>query len=275
MSSFAEFHNTRNVFINLTGYTEPLSYEEWLEKPDSLKAAYLFVQFYNEITLAWDKADSLDFGNDGEGVSTILQYLEKQVKTTQYFQKDDPTKKASAEFRRQNPEGYITVEKRMIEEDSSKFSPGYIYRVAYNCLYCICGHDRKRDKEIMGNETSSIVMHDGEELNLFDTIIDSKSCVESVVASNTLEEEFWKIIEDTGAPAEKVLRYLLSQDTSDLKALKPKSKRYNDDPLRDVEVSVQLAQEIIETLREKFLKMPHDSYCGQYISKFKALSAFS
>lgn len=268
MSAFAAFHDTRNLFIESIGYTEPLSYEEWKEKPEDLKAAFLFVQFYNTITLAWDKADSIDFGDDSEGVSTTLQYLRKIISDRQYFRKDDPTKKATAEFRRQNPDGYTTVERRLIDEDPKKFSPEYIYRVIYNCLYCICGHDRKRDKDIINNETSAIVMHDGEELNLFDTYVDTRSCVESVVENNTLEKEFWNIIEDTGMPAEKVMRYLLSQDKADLKALSSRNKHYKDDPLRDVEVSINEVQDIIEQLKEKFLSMPYDSYCGQYIAKF-------
>lgn len=267
MSSFAAFHDTRLLFIESLEYTKPLSFEEWVQQPDDLKAAFLFVQFYSEITLAWDKADSLDFGDDTEGVSTVLQYLRKQVSTIHYFQKADTTKKASAEYRRSHPDGFIEVEERKIEEDRTRFSPGYIYKVAYNCLYCICGHDRKCDKDRMNNETSAVIMHEGEELNLFDTFVDRKHSVESVIESNSLESEFWSVIEDTGVSAEKVMRYLLSQDVSDLKALNTRNKRYKDDPLRDVEVSLESAEQIIKELRERFLAMSHNSYCGEYISK--------
>lgn len=266
MSSFGAFYDTRNLLLEVTGYTRPLSYEEWKAKPDGLKAAFLFVQFYKEITLAWDKADSLDFGDDSEGVSTVLQYLEKQVSTIQYFHKDDHTKKALAEFRRQNPDGYTVVEKRMIDEDPTRFSGGYIYRVAYNCLYCIAGHDRKRDKDKMNNETSSIVVHNGEELDVLDSFIDHNSSVESVVAGKAFETEFWSVIEDTGASAEKVMRYLLSQDLEDLKAHSTRSKRYKNDPLREVEVSLDTVQDILNQLREKFLDLPSDSCCGEYIA---------
>ena len=270
MSRFGAFYDTRNLLINILNYTEPLSYEEWKAKPDELKAAFLFVQFYREIILAWDKADSLDFGDDSEGVSTILQYLEKQVSTLQYFCKDDPTKKALAEFRRQNPEGYIVVEKRMIDEDPTRFSGGYIYRVAYNCLYCITGHDRKRDKEKMNNETSSIIIHNGEELNVFDSFVDADSSIESVLEKNLLETEFWSIIEDSGAPAQKVMRYLLSHDVEDLKAHSSRSKRYKNDPLRDIEVSIDTVQGILDELREKFLSLPSSSSCGEYIATMLA-----
>lgn len=274
MSTFTAFHDTRNLFINALDYKEPLSFEEWKAKPDDLKAALLYVQFYNEITLAWDKADTIDFGDDGEGVSTILQYLRKNVCTIQYFQKDDPKKKANLEFRTKNPDGYITVERRMIEEDPSKFSPGYIYRVAYNCLYCICGHDRQCDKDRINNETSSIVTNsEGEERSVFDSYIDASKCVDTVLYSNDLEKEFWSVIEDTGMSAEKVMRYLLSQDPADLKALNSRNKRYKTDPLRDIEVSLDELDDILSELKDKFLSLPQSSSCGQYISTFKNVFA--
>lgn len=273
MSELKAFYDAKAQFINSLEYTKLLSFEEWKEKPDDLKAAFLFVQFFNEIIFAWDKADSIDFGDDAEGVSTVLQYLGKQVKDIQYFRKDDPKKKASAEFRRNNPDGYFEKERRIIEENPSKFSSKYIYRVAYNCLYCICGHDRKCDKDIINNETSAIVMHNGEELNLFDSYVDNNSKVESIVSNNAFKKEFWDIIESEGASAEKVMRYLLSNNRSDLRALSASDKRYKDDPLRDVKVSIDDVQGIVEKLKEKFLSMSANSYCGQYISRMVSMPA--
>lgn len=271
MTRLAEFYNTRNLFIEYTGYKKPLSYEEWSHKPDRLKAGLLFVQFYNEITLAWMKADSLDFGDDAEGVSTILQYLEKQVSQVQYYCKDDLTKKATAEYRKHNPDGFVAIEKRMIDENPEKFSSSYIYRVAYNCLYCICGHDRKRDKDIINNEVSPIVNYNGEELNLFDTIPDKHGSAESMAEAASFESEFWAVINQLGTRAAKVMRYLLSQNTSDLKALSKRSKIYNLDPLRDVEVSLDEVDQILDQIRARFLELPANSTCGSYISTFSNL----
>jgi len=268
MSKFGAFYDAKILFTDYTSYTHPLSFEEWKSKPDQLKAALLFVQFYNEITLAWDKADSIDFGEDSEGVSTVLQYLQKQVSQLVYFKKDEPTKKAGIEFRRNNPEGFITVEKRTIEEDPKKFNPAYIYRVAYNCLYCICGHDRKCDKDRIENETSGIVVTNGEEFNLIDAVVDQSKCVELVAERNSFEAEFWSVIEDSGASTEKVMRYLLSHDPKDLKALDPSSELYTCDPLRDIEVSLAEVEDILNELRDKFLDMPISSECGQYILGF-------
>ena len=271
-AKFAAFHDTRNLLIESTQYTKPLTYAEWSKQPDSLKAGLLFVQFYNEITLAWDKANTIDFIDAEEGVSTVLQYLEKQVRQTQYFMKDDPSKKASAEFRRKNPDACIAVTRRIIDEKPEKFDPGYIYKVAYNCLYCIC-HDRKCDHDRLENETSAVIAHDGEELNLFDTISDSRGSAENVSESVSFEKEFWSIIEDTGMSAEKVMRYLLTKNEDDLKALNSRSKRFKEDPLASVEVSLEAVDTIVAELREKFLSLPHDSACGQYISQFASVFA--
>ena len=72
------FSETRNLFITSTGYTRPLSYDEWNMVPSEHKAAVLFVQFYDEITLAWYKTKSF-FVVEEDGVSTMLQYLMKNV----------------------------------------------------------------------------------------------------------------------------------------------------------------------------------------------------
>ena len=272
MSCFGAFFDTRSRFIEYTDYTEPLTFEEWRLKPDELKAGLLFVQFYNEITLAWDKADSRDFGDDAEGVTTILQYLQKQVSHVQYYRKDDITKKAGVEFRRNNPGGYITIVHHYIEENPSKFSSSYIYKIAYNCLYCICGHDRKRDKDKMENEISNIIDNDGTEGDLFDTVIDWSKSAESIVLQLEFEKQFWDIVEGEGDCAKKVMRYLISNQKSDLRSLKDTSELYGLDPLRDVSVSCKEVDKIVNELKDKFLDVPANSLCGHYISKFASIN---
>ena len=272
MSRFGAFFDTRSRFIEYTDYTEPLTFEEWKAKPDDLKAGLLFVQFYNEITLAWDKADSRDFGDDAEGVTTILQYLQKQVSHIQYYHKDDITKKAGIEFRRNNPNDYISVIHHYIEENPNKFSPEYIYKVAYNCLYCVAGHDRKRDKDKMDNEISNITNVDGEEGDLYDTIVDWSGSPESITLGLEFEKQFWDIIESEGDSAKRVMRYLLSNQKSDLRSLNSKSALYGLDPLRNVSVPFKDVDKIVNDLKDKFLDVPANSLCGHYISKFASIN---
>ena len=237
MATTSAFQDTLTMFRNSLGYTRPLSYEEWRELPHSKKAAVLFVQFYNEITLAWYKANTLNFIDSEDGVSTELQYLEKNVP--------------------------------ILETRPERFTSQYIYRVSYNCLYCIC-HDKKCDKDRYAFEMSNIVNYDGKDLDLFDTVASGLSTEESIERSE-FQDEFWGIISSMGPKAEKVIRYLCSNNKADLNKLSKKSPIYDIDALRDLVVSLDEANEVIRELRERFLDTPSTSHCGAYISNFASL----
>lgn len=152
------FYATRSMFRRSLDYTGPMSYEEWKSVSADNKAAVLFVQFFDQITLAWYKTKSF-YVVEEDGVSTMLQYLMKNVP--------------------------------LIEESPAKFTPAYIYKVAYNCLYCI-SHDIKRDRERFDMEISNLVYSSDEELDLFDTVVDNIDDYEAREA----KQEFWSIIED-------------------------------------------------------------------------------
>lgn len=239
MATVLAFHDTRSMYLNYLDYKKPLSFDEWNACNLDQKIAVLFVQFYSEITLAWSKVNSFEQITGEEGVSTICQYLKKNVP--------------------------------VIEKNPARFSAAYLYKVAYNCLYCIC-HDRKCDKERWENETSAIVVKDGTEYNLFDTVADRNGTPADVMDKRNMEAEFWSIVRSLGAEAEKVLRYLSSGDEKDLKKLNPRAKNYKNDPLRDIEVTPKRAAEIIKQLKERFLNLSSSSNCGKYISGFSCLA---
>lgn len=234
------FEDTKKLFQEFTHYTRPLSYEEWLASPQDDKAALLYVQFYNEITLAWYKTKSF-FVLEEDGVSTMIQYLMKNVP--------------------------------VIESNPKRFKPGYIYRVAYNCLYCI-SHDIKRDIERFECETSNIISDaSGEEFDLFDITITDTDDADEILT----KKKFWSIIDSMGLETEKVINYLLNSQSLDKakfkmsdpsiraswskKTEKEKStesfsyqcakNNYELDPLKDLSVSADRCQEIIEELKEK------------------------
>lgn len=202
------FNETKNLFMSYTNYTGPLTFEEWLIKPEDQKAAILYVQFYEQITLAWYKTKSF-FALEEDGVETILQYLVKNVP--------------------------------IIIANPNRFRPGYIYQVAYNCLYCI-SHDIKREIERWENETSNIIFHGDDQLDLFDTVV-----AEIDMSDELSKEYFWAIIEQMGPKAEKVVNHLLNGDP--LKKVNKRSKAYATDPLRDISVSLDQMEEIVEELR--------------------------
>lgn len=202
------FAETKLLFINYTQYSQPLTFEQWLAKPEDQKAAILYVQFYEQITLAWYKTKSF-FVLEEDGVETMLQYLVKNVP--------------------------------LIKENPKRFTPSYIYRVAFNCLYCI-SHDIKRDIERWERETSNIVFHGEDTLDLFDTVV-----TEVDMDDEMSKEYFWAIIEAMGPETEKVINHLLNGDP--LTKVSKRSKQYETDPLRDVSVDLDEMEEIIEQLK--------------------------
>lgn len=182
------FKETFDMFRTCTEYKSPLSYDEWLALADDHKAAVLYIQFYDQITLAWYKVKSF-YADDEDGVSTMLQYLQKNVP--------------------------------LIVSKKSRFSPSYIYRVAFNCLYCIC-HDIKRDRERFENEISNIAEgSDGSEVNLHDCFQMHSSFSKSAEEVMLLKE-FWRVIDSAirdeageyDGEAEAVLNRLLGGEAS-------------------------------------------------------------
>lgn len=218
MANVSAFYATRNLFIELTQFDKQLSYEDWMSRPQDHKAALLFVNFFSKMIQAWDKANKFDFIPDEDGVSIVCQYLEKNV--------------------------------AKIEENPNKFSEAYIYKVAYNCMYCIC-HDLKSVKDRWDNETSSTVVYQGEELSLFDTVADAHGSAEHEFLHKTDNKEFWDLIEDSDPKCQKVIDYLLSEDPKSLKKISKRNKNYASDPLRDIEVSLEEAERIISEIRTK------------------------
>jgi len=169
-----EFYTTRNLFRDFTNYQGPLSYEEWLALPEEHKAAVLYLQYFEQITLAWTKLKSV-YSLESDGVSEVLQYLNKNVVK--------------------------------ISEDAKRFTPAYIYKVSYNCLYCLC-RDANRHKRAYENEMSNIVSYGEDELDLFDTIgVEDDPLTKDETMLN--QEAFWSLIEDTDKDTISVISKLL------------------------------------------------------------------
>ena len=230
MATLYAFHETKTRFIEATHYTRPLSYEAWNATDPDLKAAALFVQFYTPICNAWNKANAYDYIPDSEGVSIVLQYLQKNVVK--------------------------------LEEEPNKFTEKYIYQVAYNCMYCIC-HDVKRVKDAWEHEASAIICNsEGQEASVYDNTIDTDSCVESIIFDRAPEEEFWSIVEELPDKAKKVIRYLMTGDRETLRA----SRKDKQDPLHSTSVDLSEIEEQISVIREALSKSTlAQAYLGQLI----------
>lgn len=156
-----EFYEARRLFINHINYTKPYSYEEWVSLPEDHKTVALYIQYFNEIILAWYKTKSF-YASEEEGVETVLQYLNKNVP--------------------------------ILEANEKKFNERYIYRVAYNCLYCI-SHDRLIDKARYELETSNICATSDGEINIFDMVEDGNASFEFDLSDRAIRSKFWEIVD--------------------------------------------------------------------------------
>lgn len=179
MGNKSDFAETRDLFRSYTNYSKPLSFDEWNNLPRDHKAAVLYLQFYDQVTLAWIKLKSV-YSVEADGVAEALQYLEKNVSK--------------------------------IEAEPKRFTPNYIYRVMYNCLYCLC-RDPNRYKAAYENECSNVVRHGEDELDLFDTVASKND--EGSGMSISDRELFWKLIEDSDLDTKVVVAKLLGEDVID------------------------------------------------------------
>lgn len=204
-----QFKETLNRFRSFLNVDSCLTWEQWVDLKDTdRQVAALYVQFYDQITLAWFKAKA-DFVPDEDGVSCVLQYLNKNVE--------------------------------VIINDESRFTPAYIYRVSYNCMDCL--RFVQRDINRSKSETTNVTYYDGEELDLCDLFPHQDLDYDE----RKTKELFWAIIKDMGVETEKVVNYLLNGES--LRRVSKKSKAYGIDPLTDVSVNKDKLAEIMDQLR--------------------------
>ena len=164
-----EFTETKKLFQTVLNYdnTKPLTYDRWLAIPDDQKSAVLYLAFYEQITLAWEKTKSF-YTPTSDGVSIVLQYLEKNVS--------------------------------IIQKHPERFTSSYIYRVAYNCLYCEC-HDKlilKRAYEHEVPEEITVHTNDGEAFSYYDVYYNDRDNVDIQIDGYEKDcqlEIFWNAIE--------------------------------------------------------------------------------
>ncbi|MCM1226148.1 MAG: hypothetical protein NC320_01825 [Clostridium sp.] len=177
-----QFVETRNLFANTlcaVCVECPITYDKWLAIGNDLKAAALFVNFYDEITLAWSKAKS-EFTPDENGVSTVMQYLIKNVP--------------------------------IIMSDPKKYDPKYIYRVAYNSMGCL--RRVQRDADHYNLTMSNYVSCDeNDEFDLFSTMIGDDSDMLDTTSRRRYSAEIDIIIDNLDDDAKKFVEYLLGSKT--------------------------------------------------------------
>lgn len=205
----SQFRITRNLYMEyLHDFEFPLTYEAWLNADDEYKAVLLFVNFFNEIELAWYK-ERYSYGPalEEDAISEVNQYLMKNVP--------------------------------LIKENPKRFAPGYIYRVAANCISCV-GASQVNINQYKLEMSNEVTAEDGI-VNLFDLAPSNDDTFEVQQA----KEAIWDIIAKMGPKAEKVANKLINPDDS----LAVSRNKTNGDRLGDVSVSKKEFAEILEQFR--------------------------
>ena len=137
------FQETKDRFLAATRMLVcyPITWDAWMTLDDGLKAAALFVNFYKEVTMAYN-ALKCYYLDEEDAVSHVCQYFCKNVDK--------------------------------IKKDKKRFANAYIYRVAYNSIFGFVRVPSRKD--FADNTTSQYFSMDGEEHDIFEIIEDNTDC---------------------------------------------------------------------------------------------------
>lgn len=101
-NSYQEFKKTYNLFRETLNLFPHETYGQWYDLDDRYKAITLYVNFYEAILIAWKKAYEPHVEVE-TAISTLMQYLIKNVE--------------------------------VIKDHPKRFTPQYVYKVAFNAFY--------------------------------------------------------------------------------------------------------------------------------------------
>ena len=183
-----EFIETRKLFEEAIGMTAPISYTQWLELPDNKKAAALFVNFYNRITLAWQKAYA-EYVDEEDAISILMQYILKNVP--------------------------------IIMTDPKRYTDKYMYTVAFNSMSAL--RRVKGAQERYNNTTEQYFNIDGDEVNKFDSISED----ELADTLHRVADILVDIYSDLDASTRSVIQNIISGKKLTSKAQREESMIYH------------------------------------------------
>lgn len=217
----SEFAVTRDIFANYVNYTKPLSYDEWMACPDDHKAAVLYCQFYDTITLVWYKLVSY-FVTEQDGVDTILQYLMKNVDK--------------------------------IKDNPGRFVTSYIYKVCYNCLGCLCFSNRNTKQKNMVDQEVYILDTDDDFDSDKNAFLSCDGGMENAY-DDEKRDAIWSLVESKGHDAVVVVSELLG-DEMDWTRFRKNSTKFKKISKWDRDnITDERRAEIIEDLRADIIKL--------------------
>lgn len=218
-ASDSEFMSTRKLFSNYIGYTQPLSYDQWVSLPDDHKAAALFVQFYDTIYLAYVKCRT-NAASDTDCLEEVLQYIIKNVP--------------------------------IIQDNPRRFNSRYIYRISYNAIYCKSidpYHGQTAETSWYNNTCSPYVATDSGEICMFDFM----SHGEDSNFDFLMDESFWSVVysvvDDMGPDAAFVLNTLCGGNATTSKFFG--SEKH---PNRHKRITARYIERVTEELKRRLIE---------------------
>lgn len=206
----SQFRATRNLYMEcLHDFQFPLTYDAWANAEADYKAVLLFVNFFDQIELAWyNERYSYGPARDDDAVSEVMQYLMKNV--------------------------------AKIEADPKRFTARYIYRVAANCISCVGASQVEINRNTL-EVCNEVTSDDGSVVNLYDLEPSRDESYEVAQAREAISA----IIDKMGLKAQKVVNKLINPDDS----LAVNRVKGTGDKLQDVTVSKKEYEEIVKELR--------------------------
>lgn len=172
--SFYQFYETYSLFTStLQEFTNSNpTYEEWLDLPDDLKAASLYVKYFPCIIASWKRA-SVEYVLDDDAVEVCLQHLQKNVEK--------------------------------IINDAKRYTSSYITKVTYNGMASIRRYAVNK-KNAYEKEVSVYINSDNpeSETDIFDTLTVEDTTVDFD------ESLFWMVVEDMSISTQSVVDYLIN-----------------------------------------------------------------
>ncbi len=178
-----QFKETFNRFKPaLTGF-DYNTYGEWMLIPDNLKSVALYVQFYDEVNLAWIKTHK-PFMEEETAISTLLQYLVKNVE--------------------------------IIKSDYKRYTSNYIYKVAFNAFYPLGRIKRDIDEWVHRDSSYEFNLelffqyeeYDNDNFYYSEPFTLSKFFKEDTYFSDGINQ-IWEIIESCSEIEKKVMESLI------------------------------------------------------------------
>lgn len=170
----SQFRATRDLYKEyLSGFEFPLTYSAWCNADDEYKAVLLFVNFFEQIELAWYKT-RFSYVLEEDAVSQVNVYLMKNVP--------------------------------FIQADEKRFKASYIYTVAANCLRSLTYIERDINREKY--DTPNEVTLDDSSVDLFDLAPSHDDTYEM----KQIKEALWTIIDKMDPKARKVINQLINPD---------------------------------------------------------------